>query len=370
MSERHALVVDDSKVGRITMLKKLESIGFRVDMAESGLEALEYLARHHPDMIFMDHMMPDMDGFEATRRIKASPATRDIPVIIISGNDDEEFVQEARAAGALHAVSKPPAPGVLEAILETLPKEAPRLLEAAEAMHGASAVEPAPAGAGPLQVAGMVERLLGEAMASLRGKLLVDVRQQLAHLEERIRMVEAEPGPAMPDPESIRKQVEQDLSDRLAALQAGLESHIREATSTAGARHEEMARSLAGLGDSLGHLTEEVGRLAAEARAEKARHDQRLEGVEQRMQALQAAEPTPPVEEEALLAAMEVRIAPRLEALRREVQARGETPPPAGADVLLQAEMAQLKARVKTLTAALVVGGAVLAVAVVATLLR
>ena len=77
-----ALVVDDSKVGRLTMMKKLEAMGLKVELAESGPQALDYLSRQHPDLIFMDHMMPEMDGFEVTRRLKADPATREIPVII------------------------------------------------------------------------------------------------------------------------------------------------------------------------------------------------------------------------------------------------------------------------------------------------
>jgi len=73
MRNMKALVVDDSKVGRLTMQKKLEAFGVGVDLAESGLEALNYLEHHRPDVIFMDHVMPELDGFEATRRIKAAP---------------------------------------------------------------------------------------------------------------------------------------------------------------------------------------------------------------------------------------------------------------------------------------------------------
>ena len=85
MHDLRALVVDDSKVGRLTMLKKLEAIGVKVDLTESGQQALDYLAQNQPDLIFMDHMMPDMDGFEVTRGIKAAPATRNIPVFIVTG---------------------------------------------------------------------------------------------------------------------------------------------------------------------------------------------------------------------------------------------------------------------------------------------
>lgn len=394
MSEQHALVVDDSKVGRITMQKKLESIGVRVDMVESGPQALEYLAHHHPDMIFMDHMMPDMDGFETTRRIKASPATRDIPVIIFSGNDDVAFIQEARSAGALHAISKPPGPGVLEAILETLPKGVPTpgTVQAAGVAPGVAPVVQAPKPAvDRAHLSEIIERLLGEAMASLRGNLLEEARkqvvtelestrgllqrwgaqldearasvagllgnalnaetvgQQFARLEERMRSVEAAPSPSMPDLEALQRQVEQGLSNRLAELQARLEQQAsrmerqgQESQADADARHAQLARGVDGLGTALDSLSAEMRRLAAEGQAAKAGHDQRLEGIEQRLQALQAVESPPPMDEAVLLAAVEERISPRLEAMGQEIQARLEALPPAPADEAEGANMAAL----------------------------
>ena len=64
-----ALVVDDSKVVQFKLKRMLEARGMAVDTAASGLEALNYLKNHAPHVIFMDCMMPDMDGYEATRRI-------------------------------------------------------------------------------------------------------------------------------------------------------------------------------------------------------------------------------------------------------------------------------------------------------------
>jgi len=108
MHDLRALVVDDSKVARLTMMKKLEAIGVKVDLAESGHQALDYLAQKQPDLIFMDQMMPDMDGFEATRRIKAMTDRPNLPPIIAltahaMGKDREKCLQ----AGMDDYLSKP-----------------------------------------------------------------------------------------------------------------------------------------------------------------------------------------------------------------------------------------------------------------------
>jgi two-component system, cell cycle response regulator len=117
MSVKKALVVDDSKLARITLKRKLELRAVDVDMVESASEALSYLQTHQPDIIFMDHLMPDIDGFEATKRIKANPATRHIPVIMCTGKEHEGYLQEATAIGATNILAKPPETAALDAIL-------------------------------------------------------------------------------------------------------------------------------------------------------------------------------------------------------------------------------------------------------------
>jgi CheY-like chemotaxis protein len=126
--------------------------------------------------------MPEMDGFEATRRIKAAPATKDIPVIIISGNDDEPFVQEARSAGALDAIAKPPAAGVLETLLRSIPETV-----AGQAPSAAVAAAPQPVAverrATPhmdqAAVHALVERMLSDLIEHLHGDLLAELRTQM-----------------------------------------------------------------------------------------------------------------------------------------------------------------------------------------------
>ena len=138
MAFKQALVVDDSKLARITLKKKLEQRGLRVAMAESGLQALEVLRaageNERVDIIFMDHLMPELDGFETTQKIKADRTFTHIPVIMCSGKDNEDYLQEAQAIGATSVLSKPPETSALEAILAMeVPQPAPVLDDAIEA---------------------------------------------------------------------------------------------------------------------------------------------------------------------------------------------------------------------------------------------
>jgi len=86
MAARRALVVDDSKSARVVLSRMLEKYGIEVDPADSAETALEYLKEHHPDVIFMDHLMPGMDGLQAVREIKANPdraALDDIAAVML-----------------------------------------------------------------------------------------------------------------------------------------------------------------------------------------------------------------------------------------------------------------------------------------------
>ena len=73
MDKRLALVVDDSRTARESLKRMLAAHNLEVDTLESAPEALEYLKNTTPDVIFMDHMMPDMDGFQAVEAIKGNP---------------------------------------------------------------------------------------------------------------------------------------------------------------------------------------------------------------------------------------------------------------------------------------------------------
>jgi len=103
---RRALVVDDSRSARVILSRLLEVYGMQVDTAESGEQALEYVAATRPDVIFMDHLMPGMDGFEAVRALKSNTQTQNIPVMMYSSQEGPEYLREALTCGAVGVLPK------------------------------------------------------------------------------------------------------------------------------------------------------------------------------------------------------------------------------------------------------------------------
>ena len=100
MSSKRALVVDDSKSARAFLSRILERHEITVDAAESAEAAIDYLTRNRPDVIFMDHMMPGMDGFQAVQSIKNNPRTSTIPILMYTSQEGDLYAGQARALGA------------------------------------------------------------------------------------------------------------------------------------------------------------------------------------------------------------------------------------------------------------------------------
>ncbi len=121
MAIKNALLVDDSKVARFALSKLLESRDMEVNMASSAEEALDFLKNHgHPDVIFMDHLMPGMNGVEATKAIKGNPETAGIPIIMCTSKKSSDFTDEARNFGIYSILTKPPQTDGLEKTLQEL----------------------------------------------------------------------------------------------------------------------------------------------------------------------------------------------------------------------------------------------------------
>lgn len=103
------------------MLKKmLETHDLSVDTAESAEDALDYLNENRPDVIFMDHLMPGMDGFEAVSAIKNNPDTATIPIMMYTSQEGEVYVGQARALGAVGVLPKQVEPVEVSKVLESL----------------------------------------------------------------------------------------------------------------------------------------------------------------------------------------------------------------------------------------------------------
>ena len=118
MSSKLALVVDDSRMARYVLSKMLSEQGINVDSVESGEEALGYLCDKKPSMIFMDHTMPGMDGFQCLRAIKNDPHTAMIPIIMYTSKEGEVYESQARALGAADVLPKTLKPLTLARVLE------------------------------------------------------------------------------------------------------------------------------------------------------------------------------------------------------------------------------------------------------------
>ncbi len=106
MSAKRALIVDDSKSARIVLSRMLQKYSIEVDTAETAQSAIEYLVHHRPDVIFMDHLMPGMDGFQAVQAIKNNPRTATIPIMMYTSQEGELYVGQARALGAVGVLPK------------------------------------------------------------------------------------------------------------------------------------------------------------------------------------------------------------------------------------------------------------------------
>lgn len=106
MPTKRALIVDDSRSARVILGRMLETHGLYVDTVESAELALEYLRTSIPDVVFMDHLMPGMDGFEAVRAMKANAQTAAIPVIMYTSQEGASYLHEAQRIGALGVLSK------------------------------------------------------------------------------------------------------------------------------------------------------------------------------------------------------------------------------------------------------------------------
>jgi CheY-like chemotaxis protein len=106
MGVKRALIVDDSKSARVFLARILEKYEIDVDNAENAEAAIEYLGHNRPDVIFMDHMMPGMDGFQAVQAIKNNPRTATIPIMMYTSQEGELYLGQARALGAVGVLPK------------------------------------------------------------------------------------------------------------------------------------------------------------------------------------------------------------------------------------------------------------------------
>jgi CheY-like chemotaxis protein len=206
MGAKRALIVDDSKSARLFLARILEKYEIDVDNAENAEAAIEYLTSHRPDVIFMDHLMPGMDGFQA---IKSNPLTATIPIMMYTSQEGELYLGQARALGAVGVLPKQIKPTDVSKVLYQL-----HLLQDRRSTYQTSFR--------PLTVAGndaeadqsaandsgvlpkvLTETILREQFAELRRALVAGVDTQTERITAEVRalLLEALP-PAAPDAEA------------------------------------------------------------------------------------------------------------------------------------------------------------------------
>ncbi len=214
MNSMKILLVDDSKSARYALRLQLQRYGVTVETEDAAESALERIRETPPDAVFMDHTMPGMNGFEALDILKTAPATKHIPVVMCTSNEDPEFFAQAKKKGALDILSKSTAPEKLGSLLEKLqlavspPVVAPAPAAIAEPDSGYAAVaEPQPAAPDTLTEAqvderirtltpplldGLAERLAQDLIAETQQTLVSRLDEEAERLQKRFVKVQSE----------------------------------------------------------------------------------------------------------------------------------------------------------------------------------
>ena len=226
MTARRALVVDDSKSARAFLTRILERYELTVDGVESAEQALDYLTHQQPDVIFMDHLMPGMDGFQAVQAIKNDPRTSSIPILMYTSQSGELYLSQARALGAAGVIPKQTRAADVSRALEQLDLLRPASAESElislppgeRAEPALYASEPAMSAPAPFTVLSAVpslpqrarsalaqadspreqQRALNEALESQAERIVADVRLMLEEYKGVARAAPARTVRALP----------------------------------------------------------------------------------------------------------------------------------------------------------------------------
>jgi putative two-component system response regulator len=118
MPYRPILIIDDEPAN-LAALRQILKDDYRLVFARSGKEALEAVSKHDPSLILLDIQMPDMDGYEVCRRLKANPTTEAIPVIFVTSLSEQGNEESGFAAGCVDYLTKPVSAGIVRARVRT-----------------------------------------------------------------------------------------------------------------------------------------------------------------------------------------------------------------------------------------------------------
>lgn len=175
----NVLIVDDDEMNRDTLARRLRQQGCRYEMAENGAEAIAMIQPHKYDLILLDIMMPEVDGYSVLSHLKNDPELKRLPVIMISAVEEMESVMKCMELGADDYLTKPLDPNLLKAAVErcvrfkvSLPPEpAPPVIPQPPVRGISEPLEESPASTAPLSIEEVVSRLLRMERISRKGYL-------------------------------------------------------------------------------------------------------------------------------------------------------------------------------------------------------
>ena len=253
------LLVDDSKSARYALRLQLQRHGVEVDTAESAEAAFAKLKTALPDAIFMDHMMPGLNGFEALEVIREDPRTAAIPVIMCTSHEEPEFVATAKKKGVFGILPKSAAPELLPEMMDRLQNKLGASVGQPVAEERRTAASAAPAAAPGLSeeaIGKLIDGHLEVRLSKLLPPLIEELRRDLTEsiLNESHRMMEerlaseqaakraASPQPTMADLQAISTRlatetlpdlIKRALQGERTQIMEAVEKQLREAQSRA-----------------------------------------------------------------------------------------------------------------------------------------
>jgi CheY-like chemotaxis protein len=208
MIAKRALIVDDSKSARLFLSRILEKYELDVDTTETAELAIEYLTNQRPDVIFMDHLMPGMDGFQALQAIKNNPRTATIPIMMYTSQEGELYLGQARALGAVGVLPKQIKQADVSKVLYQLHLVQDRRTTAQMSFQPVNLEpldEPAAPAVTPASQTPLSDAALREQVAELRQALNASIDHQFERLSTELRALLND---ALPAPQMLRGALE------------------------------------------------------------------------------------------------------------------------------------------------------------------
>lgn len=288
MNVKSALVIDDSKSARFALRRHLESHRYQVEAVETPDEAMRFLATNRPGVIFLDHVMPGVEGFSVLRSLKDSAQTAAIPVVVCSSNEGTDFNAQACAAGATCVLQKPPQPDQLQRILDDLDRvgtsppvasPAPAAVEVAPELAPANTVAraasfvpatvqtPAPAREATLLRSTGVDDSMREQLDTRMKRVSQGLFAQFAEIKATVAALASQQTRLAEQPASVSRELRTELDEASQALRLvtsrveGIESEV---FSQLTAMRTHLDSTLKAHGERVAELAQTARQVAAE----------------------------------------------------------------------------------------------------------